>query len=226
MVVRSPRAALLLSTLFFMTFVAVHGVRADPPRRATSATDTLRWHFDQVLATAQSPAFRALDATRRREEIRRISNGLFNWSELSERALGGDQWRARSAAERGVFPTHFAALAERAYMGQVEQLAARGVPPDPVRYLGETDIGETKHGSLAIVRTALMYPQEMPIDFLMGRRGTRWEVYDVWVDGVSAARNYAAQFRRVIAGESFGGLVDRIVTKNSDTDAALVAPPR
>jgi ABC-type transporter MlaC component len=80
-----------------------------------------------------------------------------------------------------------------------------------VRYLGEAT-----NGVHTLVRTALMYPREMPIDFLMARRGARWEVHDVRVDGVNATENYNAQFRRVMAGSSFAGLVDRMTAKASD----------
>ena len=46
-----------------------------------------------------------------------------------------------------------------------------------------------------------------------GTGGARWQVTDVRVDGVSAAENYGAQFRRVTASESFAGLVDRMSEK-------------
>lgn len=210
MAVRILRLRLLLSFGFLTLLLWTPQARAEPLRLAGSATDELRWHLDQVLATAQSPKFRALDPGRRRDEIRRIGNGLFNWSAMSGRALGA-QWRELSSAERRSFTESFATLAERAYMGSVEQLSARGVPRDPVRYLGEAT-----NGAETLVRTVLMYPREMPIDFLMTRRGARWEVHDVRVDGVNATDNYNAQFRRVMAGSSFAGLVDRMTAKASD----------
>lgn len=176
---------------------------ADPPP-VTTATDELRRTFDEVIVLAQSPPFRALEPGQRRETIRRITGRLFNWSEMAKRALG-THWPDRSAAERRTFADWFASRAERAYAGSLDQLGARRLPPDAIRYLGETT-----SGSATVVRTVLVYPRELPLDFLMVRRAGRWEVYDLRVDGVSAADNYRAQFQRVITGGSFSALVERM----------------
>src|SRR5437762_3473917 len=137
MAICAPKLRLLCSIAFLTILHSTSAASAEPPRPAGSATDDLRWHLDHVLATSQTASFRALDPVGRRAEIRRIVTGLFDWSEMSRRALGA-QWRERSGPERRAFATRFGALAEHAYMGQVEQLSARGVPPDPVRYPGES----------------------------------------------------------------------------------------
>jgi phospholipid transport system substrate-binding protein len=221
MALRVPGLRQLVSSGFVAALLLAEGAGAEPPRSAGSATDELRRHLDQVMATVQTPSFRELDPVRRREEIRRISAGLFNWPEMSRRALGSE-WRGRSVAERRGFATSFGALAEAAYVGQIEQLSARGVPRDSVRLLGETT-----SGAETTVRTALMYPHERPIDFVMSRRGARWQVHDVVIDGVSVAENYGAQFRRVMARDSFSGLVGRMTTRTTDAPADTVgATPR
>ena len=201
---RLPCARLLWSTTAAVLVLASAFAHAEPLRADRTATDALRWHFDHARAVVQTPGFRALEPVKRREEIRRIANGVFNWNEMSRRALG-EQWGPRTAAERRTFTTAFTALAERAYIGQIEQLAGRDLPRDPVRYFGETTDGHQ-----AFVRTAIVYPQEMPIDYLMIRRGTHWEVHDLWVDGVSATQNYAAQVRRMMGSGSFAHLVERM----------------
>jgi len=212
---RISRSWLMLVTLLCTMLACTSAVNAEPIRRAGTATDELRWHLDQVLAMAQTPAFRAAGPERRREAVRRVTQGFFNWTEMSQRALGAG-WRERSVPERREIAAWLGALGERAYMGQVEQLSARGVPRDPVRYLSEWTDG--KH---AFVRTVLMYPHEMPVDFLMARRGSRWEVHDVWVDGVSATQNYGAQFRRVMASGSFADLTDRMAQKARESDSRI-----
>ena len=127
MAIRVRKLRLLCSIAFLTILHSTSAASAEPPRPAGSATDDLRWHLDHVLATSQTASFRALDPVGRRAEIRRIVTGLFDWSEMSRRALGA-QWRERSGPERRAFATRFGALAEHAYMGQVEQLSARGVP--------------------------------------------------------------------------------------------------
>jgi phospholipid transport system substrate-binding protein len=210
----------VLTALVLATAVLAPAAYADPPR-VTSATDELRRHLDQVLVTAQSPAFRALEPAGRREAIRRIGDPLFNWTEMARRALG-DHWRERNAAERRTFANGFAEVGARAYTVSIDQLARRRIPPDAVRYLGEMTSGQE-----TVVRTALVRPRELPIDFVMSRRSGRWEVWDVRVDGVSAAENYGAQFRRVMTGASFAGLVDRMAARaDVPRESTLVVAPR
>jgi len=165
------------------------------PQRPASATDELRRRFDHALAVVQTSSFRALEPERQRGELRRAISGVFNWPEIARRSLGARQWSALSAGERREFTDSFMTLAERAYMGPLERMAARGVPmTEPVRFLSEA-----REGSETVVRTALAYPRELPVDFVMVERTGRWQICDVRVDQVSATENYSAQLRRVTA---------------------------
>ena len=198
------RFVLVLLTLL----IAPTGVFADPPH-VTSATDELRRTLDEVFAVAQSAKFRTLDTGERRSVIRKMTDRLFNWPEVAKRALG-PHWAQRSALERRRLADGFASLAERAYTGPVEQMGHRRVPSDAIRYLGEE-----KSGNDTVVRTVFAYPRELPVDFVMSKRGRQWEVCDVRVDGVSAADNYRAQFERVMATGSFPDVVERMTPKTN-----------
>ena len=195
-------------TAVVLTAAVAH---ADPPPRASgsSASEELRRNLDQVIVLIQSPSFQAETPARRREAIRQISDRLFNWSEMSKRALGS-HWTGRSAAERQSFADSFAAVVERAYTGLIDHLGTRRVPADAIRY-----VGESRDGDDTVVRTTLVYARDLPIDFVMSRRAGRWEVCDFRVDGVSAADNYRAQFGRVISSGSYPGLVERMNGKAS-----------
>jgi phospholipid transport system substrate-binding protein len=192
---------------------------ADPPPRPPSATDELRRSFDEIMTMAQSAKFRALDAGERREAVRKVADRVFNWSEIAKRALG-THWRDGNARQRRTFSDWFAALAERAYTGSIAQLTTRDIPPDAIKYLGEI-----QRGGETVVRTVLMYPRELPLDFVMAKRASRWEVCDVYVDGVSAVENYRAQFARILnGGGSFPALVDRMNAKTASGAASPRTP--
>ena len=144
-----------------LVLLAAPAAVADPPH-VTTATDELRRTLDQVITLAQSPSFRELEPAQRRTAIRRITDRLFNWSEVAKRALG-PHWNGRSVAERRRFADGFAALAERAYTAPIEQLGTRHVPAaHAIRYLGETASGPD-----TIVHTVFAYPRELPVDFAM-----------------------------------------------------------
>ncbi|MGH9365152.1 MAG: ABC transporter substrate-binding protein, partial [Thermoanaerobaculia bacterium] len=67
-------------------------------------------------------------------------------------------------------------------------------------------------GESARVATTLLTRggQELPVDYWMVRRGERWKVQDVVVDGVSLVMNYRAQFARVLAAHPYAGLVAKM----------------
>ena len=205
---RIVRLALPLIAGLLLVLLSAPAAFADPPH-VTTATDELRRTLDQVITLAQSPSFRELGPTERRTAIRRITDRLFNWSEVAKRAMG-PHWSGRSVVERRRFADGFATLAERAYTAPIEQLGTRHVPTDPIRYLGETASGPD-----TIVRTVFAYPRELPVDFAMSKRGRQWEVCDVRVDGVSATENYRAQLDRVTATSSFPEIVERMSAKRA-----------
>jgi cell division septation protein DedD len=67
---------------------------------------------------------------------------------------------------------------------------------------------------------------ELPFDYRMNERGSRWVVCDVAIDGVSLVANYRAQFARVIEASSYPELVQQIQAKVSAAsgEPAVVEP--
>src|SRR5206468_805427 len=51
---------------------------------------------------------------------------------------------------------------------------------------------------------------EIPIDYRMLKRGNRWYVYDVNIEGVSLVNNYRPQFDTIMRSSSFDGLVKKL----------------
>ena len=84
-------------------------------------------------------------------------------------------------------------------------------------YSGERVVflGDTIDGELAVVRTRIVTKQsaELPVDYRMLRRGDRWRVYDVTIEGVSLVANYRSQFDRILQRSSFQQLVNQVKEK-------------
>jgi cell division septation protein DedD len=76
-----------------------------------------------------------------------------------------------------------------------------------IRYLEESITGDS-----AAVATALLSRNgsDLDVDYFMVRRGGRWMVRDVVVDGMSLIANYRAQFNRILSTSSYADLIARM----------------
>jgi phospholipid transport system substrate-binding protein len=172
-------------------------------------TDQLRGRVERVLRVLEDPTLKQEARTaERRAAIRTIAFEIFDFRELSQRALAR-HWQARTPAERDEFVQLFADLLERSYVGKIE-LYSGG---ERIQYNAETIEGDQ-----ATVRTRIVTKggTEIPVDYRMHRVGDRWLVYDVSIEGVSLVSNYRAQFNKIIQTASFRGLVDKLKAKKEE----------
>ncbi len=148
----------------------------------------------------------------RSDQIRQIVRGLFDFDEISRRALSR-HWQALPREDQAEFVTLFRDLLERAYLTQVEA-AAGG---EKISFIGES----IENGS-ATVRSKVVTRQgsEIPLDYRLHQRDGNWRIYDVAVQGVSFIASYRTQFDRVIRAESYSSLRERLLKKAMETTAA------
>lgn len=181
---------------------------------AGPATDQLRSGVERVLRALADPALKN-DARARRTEIRTIAEDFFDVRETAQRALGR-HWQARTPAERDEFVRLFGDVLERAYLSKIELYGG-----EKIAFLGEVGDGEQ-----ATVRTKIVSKQgtEIPIDYRMLRRGDRWVVYDVLIEGVSLVANYRSQFNRLVVTSSYEGLVQALKAKAVAEEAEAKLP--
>ena len=143
-------------------------------------------------------------AGKRRAQIRAIADELFDFEEVSRRALSV-HWAARTPAERAEFTALFTDLLERAYINKIES------------YAGETILypAEKIDGDFAVVRSRIVpkrsgKTRETGLEYRLLKKDGRWKVYDVLIDGVSFVSTYRSQFDRIIKSSSYPALVDRL----------------
>jgi phospholipid transport system substrate-binding protein len=171
-------------------------------------SDQLRTQIERVLKTLEDPELKkdskGLGA---RKAVRRIADEIFDFGETAKRSLGR-HWQARTPAEREEFVMLFAALLERSYISKVELFDGERI----------TFTGDTIDGDLALVRTRIITKQgtEIPVDYRMLKKGDRWMVYDVVIEGVSLIANYRTQFNKIIQTSSYQELVKKMKTKQEE----------
>ena len=178
-----------------------------PAALAGPATDQIKPQIDRVIATLENPALKGDGKTaERRQVLRGITDGVFDWTEMAKRALGR-HWAGRTPTEQQEFVALFRELLERAYVAKIERYSG-----EPVAYVGEVADGE-----VTTVRTKITtrQNQEVPIDYRMFRDGERWRVYDVLIESISLVNNYRTQFDGIIKTSSYEELVKRLKARAS-----------
>jgi len=200
---RAGRAAMtMVAWALFLALLMAQTALAGP------ATEQLKTEIDRAVKVLEDPALKAADkAGERRQAIRRVSDGVFDWKEMARRALG-QHWQARSEAEREEFVALFTDLLEHSYMTKIE-----GYSGEKITYAGESVDGDQ-----ASVRTRIItkQSQEVPVDYRMIRRGDRWLVYDVVIEGISLVGNYRTQFNKIIQTSSYAELVKKMKVKQDE----------
>jgi phospholipid transport system substrate-binding protein len=147
---------------------------------------------------------RPVNADKRRTELRRAAEELFDFGEMSRRALAR-HWGERSTQEREQFVRLFTDLLERSYLSKIENWSGEKV----------LFVGEAIDGDYAAVRSKIVTvrKQELPVEYRLYRAGQRWQVYDVLFEGVSFIATYRSQFNRIIQTSSFADLMDKMREK-------------
>jgi len=176
--------------------------------QAGQPSDQLKVQIDRVVKMIEDPDLkkeaRALD---RRKSVRKIAEEIFDFGETAKRSLGR-HWLTRSPAEREEFVGLFADLLERSYISKIELFNG-----EKIQF-----VGDSADGDQAIVRTKIVTRQgtEIPVDYRMLRKGDRWLVYDVIIEGVSLVANYRTQFNKIIQTSSYQELVKKMKTKQEE----------
>ena len=180
-------------------------VEAGPP------TEQLKASIDQIIRVLEDPALKPASKTKeRRAAVREAANQIFDFEETAKRALGA-HWRGLGEKDRQEFVSLFADLLERAYISKIE------------RYSGEkiAYAGDSIDGDLATVKTRFTTKQgtDVPVEYRVLRRGDRWMVYDVNVEGISLVNNYRTQFNKIIQTSSYQDLVAKMKSQDDQFNA-------
>jgi phospholipid transport system substrate-binding protein len=183
-------------------------VTAVGPAAAGVPTDQLRGAVDRVLKTLEDPSLKGANkVVERRVAVRKIANEIFDFGEIAKRSMAR-HWQPLSEGQRTEFVGLFADLLERSYISKIETYGG-----EKIQYTGER-----VDGDFATVSTRIVTKNgtEVPVDYRMTKRGDRWLVYDVSIEGVSLVSSYRTQFNKIIQTSSYGELVSKLRNKQDE----------
>ena len=191
-------------TLTTLTAAVLLGLTASAAS-ALTPTETVKARVDEVLESLSRVAPTSVEASdRRRAEIRRVADALFDFTEMARLALGR-HWTDRTPAEREEFVRLFTDLIAQSYVGKIDRYAGEAV----------AYTGERVEGDMASVRSQVVTAKgsEIPLEYRLHRVNDSWTAYDVLIENVSLVCTYRSQFDRIIRTESFGNLLRRLREK-------------
>ena len=175
------------------------------PALAGEPTEQVKETTDKIIAIVSDPALKESERSEEKKELlRNVVDERFDWEEMTRRSLAR-HWSKRTDEEKREFIALYAQLLERTYMDRVE-----GYSGEQVAYEGER-----VEGDYAIVKVRITTPKdtEIPVKYRVRKKGDKWLVYDVYVEGVSLVNNYRVQFNNVISRSSYEKLVKKLRAK-------------
>ena len=195
--------------LSIVCLFAAEAALASTPVGPREAVESAVVRFMTIVQNGRPDAAIGAD---RSGEIRQIVREMFDFDEISRRALAR-HWQTLQHEEQAEFVTLFRDLLERAYLTQME-----GASVEKITFLSEA----MEPGGSAIVRSKVTTRRgsEIPLDYHMHVRDGSWRIYDVVVQGLSFIASYRTQFDRVIRAESYGALRARLQKKATESTGA------
>ena len=176
-----------------------------------SVTDEVKGTVDQVVSIVSDANLKKpQNQTERRAALKSTISRIFDYGEMAKRSLGV-HWKARSSSEQKEFVALFATLLENSYANKIESY-------ENEKILYEK---ETIDGDYAEVKSKVVTAKrdEYTLDYRLLKKGSRWIVYDVVIEGVSLVSNYRSQFNKIIVNQGYGELVKKLKTKSGEIAA-------
>lgn len=192
------------------------GLAAPAAAAASDPLQTLKSSVDQVLVLLQDPRY--ADPNLHDEQRRRIwglTRDSFDFDLIAKRAAGRYHWEnAFSAEQQRRFTDLFGEFLAGVYMGRLKGQFSQL----QVDYVGQ-EIAPS--GRQAKVRTRVRQKDlETPIDYSMVERDGEWKVFDIFVEGISLAQNYQAQFRSLLERRTAAQVIEQLEEKIAEQKAA------
>jgi phospholipid transport system substrate-binding protein len=174
----------LIVVLVLLVMVPLHALAATPK-------ETVEAGINNLLKTLGDPAFKAKTKDERIAIIDKEIEPVFDFKELSRRALGRS-WKKMSSDQQTEFIELFKKLLQGVY---ADRLLAYS---DQKILFGDEKM--LKKGT-AQVESYLQTSdgKKIPLFYRLTNKSGSWKVYDVIIEGVSMVKNYRTQFREILA---------------------------
>jgi phospholipid transport system substrate-binding protein len=168
--------------------------------------EALQKGVEEGFRILQDPEFNHADRKdTQQQKLGKILEQLFDFREFSRRVLASN-WKDFTPSQREEFVRVFTEFLSKFYLGKLQEK----YKDETLIYVGQ----ELKSATRALVNIKVVWKgQKIPVDLRMIKRKGLWKVYDIQFMGISAVRNYRAQFQFILRKETPGQVIERLKQK-------------
>lgn len=184
---------------------------APPVVTAATVTGEVKSIVDDVLKIVTNKELsKPQNEQKRRAALKAVIGRIFDYGEMSRRSLGV-HWRTLKPAQQKEFTNLFATLLENSYAGKIESYRNEKIVYE----------NESVDGDYAEVKSRIVTAKrdEYALIYKLVKKGGKWVVYDVVIEGVSLVSNYRSQFNKIINQSGYDELVKKLRTKSDEIAA-------
>ena len=165
--------------------------------------EALQKGVEEGLSILQGPKFGDQELKEaQQQKLRLILEQLFDFHEFSRRVLASN-WNKFTPSQKETFVEVFTEFLGKYYMGKLQEKYR----DERLIYEGQ----EFKSPTRALVHIKVVWKgKKVPVDLLMIKRREQWRVYDIQFLGISAVRNYRAQFKSLLSKETPDQVIERM----------------
>jgi phospholipid transport system substrate-binding protein len=150
---------------------------------------------------------------RRRREIMKLAEDKLDFARMARGSLG-QHWGELTPAQRHRFVALFTGFFEAAYLNKIQDYANLDIRVSDEEF--------TDHDYARVDAKVMQAGSEdIPITFMLARRGDDWIVYDVAIENVGMIENYRAQFDRIIRAHGISQLMADLQAKQAQLGMLL-----
>jgi phospholipid transport system substrate-binding protein len=181
--------------------------------------EALKRGIEKGIRVLEDPFYK--DASKKKDQeqsLWEITQEIFDFEEFSRRVLSS-HWKAFTPRQSEEFVQVFGEFLRKFYLDKLQEKYRN----ERIVYFRQKMIGKSK----ALVEIKVLWRDlEVPVTVMMSNRSGTWKAYDVSALGVSAVKNYRAQFKWMLRSQSPAQVIELLKERIKKLDASKACSRR
>lgn len=166
--------------------------------------ETLKKPITEVVSLLSNPEYKDKKELQY-DKICEIIRRIFDYPTITRLALGKYR-KSFSKEQLDKLTDLFGQLLSKIYINKIQSKYSN----EKVVFMNQDMLTDTK----ALVKTKIILDNgDVPVNYSMRYRKSRWTVYDINIEGISLVKNYRTQFAKILLKESPDRLIEKVQEK-------------